>query len=174
MKKSIIASVVALGMIGGTAHAASEVIFSGAVSATTCELAPSVNGSMPANQVITLPVVAPNTTGAAVDFAMKPVNPTAAGCQGLAGKTVSVDWSGVNLGAQGFMPNPGSVADDAVVLLTAKNSTAGNTAITSSNSVADFNADLVTTDGLQFDAKTKGGAKSGNFQSTASFTVAYK
>jgi type 1 fimbria pilin len=175
MKKSIIASVIALGMMGGYAHAASQVIFSGAVSAKTCELAPSVNGSIPANQVVTLATAEPNTEGAATTFVMKPVDPTASGCTGLTGQnTISVGWSGSNLGAQGFKANPGSVASDAVVLLTAKNSKTANTAITASAPSVDFAGDKLTADGLQFDAKTKGGAQSGNFQSTASFTVAYK
>ncbi|TQO04742.1 UNVERIFIED_ORG: hypothetical protein FHU01_4471 [Citrobacter freundii] len=174
MKKSIIASVVALGMIGGTAHAAPEVIFSGAVSTTTCELAPSVNGSMPANQVVTLATVAPNAEGAATTLTLKAVDPNDAGCKGLDDqKTISVGWSGVNLGALGFKANPGSVADDAVVLLTAKNATQ-NAAITASTPSVDFAGGKLAAEGLQFDAKTKGGAKSGNFTSTASFTVAYK
>ncbi|ENW0636919.1 major pilin PefA, partial [Salmonella enterica] len=44
MKKSIIASIIALGVLGGTAHAANEVTFLGSVSATTCDLTTSVNG----------------------------------------------------------------------------------------------------------------------------------
>ncbi|MBJ9214361.1 fimbrial protein [Citrobacter freundii] len=175
MKKSIIASVVVLGMIGGTAHAASEVIFSGAVSAKTCELAPSVNGGVPANQVVTLATAEPNQEGVATTFVMKPVNPTASGCTGLTDQnTISVGWSGSTLGAQGFKANPGSAASDAVVLLTAKNSKTANTPITASAPSVDFAGDKLTTDGLEFDAKTKGGAVAGNFTSTASFTVAYK
>ncbi|TQN75817.1 UNVERIFIED_ORG: hypothetical protein FHU00_4859 [Citrobacter freundii] len=175
MKKSIIASVVALGMIGGTAHAASEVIFNGAVSATTCELAPSVNGNTLPNQVVTLATADLNKEGAATTFSMKPADPTAAGCTGLTDQnTISVGWSGANLGAQGFKANPGSVASDAIVLLTAKNSKTADTVINVSAPSVDFAGDKLATDGLQFEAKTKGGAVAGNFTSTASFTVAYK
>lgn len=175
MKKGIIASVIALGMIGGTAHAASNVIFSGAVSTTTCELAPSVNGSILANQVVTLPTAEPNKTGAVATFAMKAVDPSAAGCTALTdNNTISINWSGSNLGAAGFMANPGSMASDAVVLLTAKNSKVADSVITASASSVDFAGSKLGTDGLKFDAKTKGGALSGNFTSTASFTVSYK
>lgn len=173
MKKSIIASVVALGVMSGYAHA-DQVIFTGAVTANTCQLAPSVNGNTLANQVVALPDVAPGATGNAVNFAMKPSNPAAAGCANLAGKTVSVGWSGAGLSAEGFKANPGSVASDATVLLTAKNSKTANTAINATVSAVEFEADKLTADGLQFEAKAKGGAQAGNFQSTASFTVAYK
>ena len=173
MKKSIIASVIALGMLGGYAHAG-QVIFSGAVTADTCDLVPSVNGSPLPNQVIVLPTVAPGVTGNAVTFAMKPANQAAPGCANLAGKAVTVDWSGSGLGVEGFRADAGSIASDAVVMLTAKNSKTPNTAVNASASTVEFGGDKVTTDGLQFDAKTKGGQQAGNFQSTASFTVAYK
>ncbi|EGG3587708.1 major pilin PefA, partial [Salmonella enterica] len=54
MKKSIIASIIALGVLGGTAHAANEVTFLGSVSATTCDLTTSVNGAAQPNQVVQL------------------------------------------------------------------------------------------------------------------------
>ena len=174
MKKSVIATVLTLGMISGYAHAASDVIFSGAVSAVTCDLAPSVNGNTLPNQVVVLPVAAPNVEGSPATFAMKPVNSAAPGCANMTGKTVSIDWSGAGLNSVGFAANAGSTASDATVLLTAKNSKTPNTAISVSSSTVEFEGDKLSTDGLQFEAKTKGGAQAGNFQSTASFTVAYK
>lgn len=80
MKKSIIASIIALGVLGGTAHAANEVTFLGSVSATTCDLTTSVNGAAQPNQVVQLGTVQANQPGNFVDFAMKPVDPNAQGC----------------------------------------------------------------------------------------------
>lgn len=173
-KAKIVSVIIAAGMIASSAHATSEVIFSGAVSATTCDLVPAVGGNNLPNQVITLSTVAPNQTGEAVEFALIPVDKTSAGCKNLAGKTASIDWSGIGLAAEGFRANPGSIASDATVLLTAKNSKTPNTVINAGASTVDFEASSLSNGGLKFDAKTKGGAQAGNFQSTASFSVAYK
>lgn len=82
MKKSIIASIIALGVLGGTAHAANEVTFLGSVSATTCDLTTSVNGAAQPNQVVQLGTVQAGQEGTAVDFAMKPANPGSRGVSG--------------------------------------------------------------------------------------------
>lgn len=173
MKNSIIASIVALGITGGAAHAAdSTVIFQGAVSATTCDLTPSVGGAYLPDSTISLGTVAPNTEGQAVEFALKASNPQDAACQGLgAQQTATVSWASAKFNATGLSVD-GS-ASDATVLLNSVNAKTP-AAITLSQNSADFTADKVVNDGLKFSAKTKGGAQPGTFTTAASFAVAYK
>ena len=74
MKKSVIASVMALGMASGLAQAAdtpdNEIQFKGNVSTVTCDLAPSVNGSLNPDGVgvIQLGDVKVGGTGKVVSF----------------------------------------------------------------------------------------------------------
>lgn len=172
MKKSIIASIIALGVLGGTAHAANEVTFLGTVSATTCDLTTSVNGAAQPNQVVQLGTVAKGVTGQPVDFAMKPANPTAPGCQNLAQKTATVSWASAALDGEGFGATSGA-AGDAKVLVDSVNSKNPG-AVNANASTVDFDANNLTTDGLKFTAKLKGGQTEGDFKSVASFAVAYK
>lgn len=173
MKKSIIASIIALGVLGGAANAANnEVTFLGAVNATTCDLTTSVNGAAQPNQVVQLGTVAPKGTGDVVDFAMKPADPTAAGCQNLAGKTVTISWASSALGAEGFSATSGA-ADDATVLVNSVNSKAPGV-VNANTHIIDFDGANLTGDGLKFNAQLQGGNKEGDFKSVASFAVAYK
>ncbi len=178
MKKSIIASVIALGLMGGVAHAATSnntVIFHGAVSATTCDITPSQNGQILADSTVYLGTVAPNAEGQAKEFVLKAKDANDAACKALtAQQTATVSWSSAFLNANGLVADPGnSVAGDAQVLLNSVNAKTPG-AITASANTADFTADKVTGEGLKFNAKAKGGATPGTFQTAASFSVAYK
>ncbi|HAP0165806.1 TPA: fimbrial protein [Escherichia coli] len=174
MKKYIIASIVGMGIMSGTvAHAANnEVTFLGTVSATTCDLTTSVNGTTQPNQVVQLGTVAKTAIGNEVNFAMKPADPTAPGCLGMTQKTATITWASAKLDNEGFGATSGT-ATDAKVLVESKNSRTPK-AVNANASVIDFDVDKLTTDGLQFTAKLKGGQIEGDFKSVASFAVAYK
>ncbi|EPI1929319.1 major pilin PefA [Salmonella enterica subsp. enterica serovar Typhimurium] len=172
MKKSIIASIIALGVLGGTAHAANEVTFLGSVSATTCDLTTSVNGAAQPNQVVQLGTVQANQPGNFVDFAMKPVDPNAQGCANLAQKTATVSWASAALDGEGFGATSGTATDAKVLVESVNSKNPG--AVNANASTVNFEGAKLTTDGLQFKAKLKGGATEGDFKSVASFAVAYK
>ncbi|HGB9753169.1 TPA: fimbrial protein [Escherichia coli] len=177
MKKGIIASVVALGLMGGVAHAANSsntVIFHGAVSTTTCDITPSQNGQLLADSTIYLGTVAPNTEGQAKQFVLKAKDANDAACKALtAQQTATVAWASALLNANGLVAEQGSIAGDAQVLLNSVNAKTPG-AITASANTADFTADKVIGEGLKFSATAKGGATPGTFQTAASFSVAYK
>lgn len=178
MKKSIIASVIALGLMCGVSHAANSnntVIFHGAVSAKTCDITPSQNGMLLADSTIYLGTVAPNVEGQAKEFVLKAKNANDAECKALTNaQTATVAWASAFLNADGLVADPSSsVAKDAIVLLNSVNAKASG-AITASANTADFDADKVIGEGLQFSAKAKGGATPGTFQTAASFSVTYK
>ncbi len=174
MKKSIIASIIALGVLGGTAHAANEVTFLGSVSATTCDLTTSVNGAAQPNQVVQLGTVQAGQEGTAVDFAMKPANPGSLGCQGLDTKTVTVSWASAALNADGFGATGGAATDATVLVNNVNAKTNPGAAVNANASTVEFNGADLNTDGLKFQAKLKGGQTVGDFKSVASFAVAYK
>ncbi|WP_088552411.1 fimbrial protein [Escherichia coli] len=177
MKKSIIASVIALGLMGGVAHADSNntVIFQGAVSATTCDLVPSQNGQLLADSTVYLGTVAPGVEGQAKEFVLKAKDSTDATCKGLTDQqTATVSWVSTFLNGDGLIADPdNSEAADAQVLLNSVNAKNPG-AITSSAHTAEFTADKVIGDGLKFSAKAKGGTTVGSFQTAASFSVWYK
>lgn len=177
MKKSIIASVVALGLMGGVAHAANSnntVFFHGSVSTTTCDLSTSQNGQLLADSTVYLGTVAPNAEGQAKEFVLKATNANDAACTALtAQQTATVSWTSDLLNANGLVAGKGSIAGDAQVLLNSVNAKTPG-AITASANTADFTADKVIGEGLKFSAKAKGGATPGTFQTAASFSVAYK
>lgn len=178
MKKSIIASVIALAMMGGIAHAADSqntVIFHGAVSATTCDVAPSQNGHYLADSTVALGTVAPGAEGQATEFVIKAKDPNNQACAGLTSQqTATVSWTSALMNGTGLAADVNnSVATDAQVLLSSVNAKNAG-AITASANTADFEANLLVGDGLKFSAKPKGGNESGTFQTAASFSVAYK
>ncbi|EKN4715480.1 fimbrial protein [Yersinia enterocolitica] len=179
MKKSIIASVIALGLVGGAAHAANnEVQFVGAVTSETCDLQPETSDGGMITNIVNLGSVKVGETGQPVEFALKPVDATAPGCQAIAvpNKTATVSWASPAFTADGLKAISGA-ATDAAVLLTAKNSgAAGNadTVINSSTRSVLFPATQITQDGLTFAAQLKAKNAVGDFQSAASFVVAYK
>lgn len=177
MKKSIIASVIALGMIGGVAHAAGNntVIFHGAVSDTTCDIVPSVNGQVVADSTIALGTVSAGHAGAEKEFVMKAKNVNDPACKALTNQqTATVSWASAFLNGTGLIADAASsTATDAMVLLESKNAKNAG-AITASANIAEFTADKVVGEGLKFAAKAQGGQEKGTFQTSASFSIAYK
>ncbi|EPB5280946.1 fimbrial protein [Escherichia coli] len=177
MKKYIIASIVGMGIMSGTvAHAANnnEVTFLGTVSATTCNLTTSVNGTAQPNQVVQLGTVSASQEGDFVDFSMKPVNPADSGCQNLDSKAVTVTWASATLNASGFGATSGTATDATVLVKNVNAKTNTGAFVTADASTVEFNGSDLKTDGLKFQAKLKGGKTEGDFKSVASFAVAYK
>lgn len=175
MKKNLLAiSALALVVMSSSAMAASnEVTFLGAVTNTTCDLTTTVGGVAQPNGVVQLGTVAPNAEGKTVAFALKAANPADPACAALTSTdTATVSWASSSLGATGFGITSGAAADSLVLVNSLNAKTPG--AINANTSIVDFAADKVLTDGLQFDAKLKGGATIGDFKSVASFAVAYK
>lgn len=177
MKKTIIASILALGIIGvNTAQAAdSEVNFIGAVTAETCDLSPAVGGTTQLSTVVQLGTVAPGENdGTPVNFSLKAANPAASGCANLEDQDVAhVSWTSPAMNAEGLGATAGT-ADDAVVILKTLNAKDAQVTINNTTRAADFEAKKALSDGLQFSAQLKSGQKSGDFQSVAAFAVSYK
>ncbi|ELO4939432.1 fimbrial protein [Escherichia coli] len=188
MKKSIIASVIALGMVSGLAQAAAnEVQFHGRVNTASCDLVPSVDGSLMPNGVgmIELGDVKTGAPGQIVNFAFKPAqnDQNIAACDqlaGTAGKTVDLTWSGDKFGNAGL-----GVIDD-----TAAGAAAGShveiTPVNSTNTSASFvkasgekntfNASVLksgTGEGLKYKAVLRGGNTPGEFNAAATFNMTY-
>lgn len=177
MKKSIIASVIAMGMVSGAAYAADaqtgNVQFSGSVSTETCNIVPEIEGGTVKNTV-ELGTVAPNGTGDYKNFAFKAANPADPACVALAipAKTATVSFASGALNGTGLGITSGT-ATDAYVMLESTNAKS-NVNITLNKKAADFTADKLIADGLKFKAALKGGAKSGSFDSAIAFSMAYK
>lgn len=174
MNKSIIASILALGLVSGMAHAAGqtgEVEFIGVVTQNTCDIVPEVEGSY--SKVVQLGTVAPGVTGDYKPFALKAKDPTQQGCIDFNGKTAKVSWASAGFNADG-LGNISGTATDAIVKLETVNAK-NNAPITSANNLGvEFNgSDLTGGDGFKFKAALKGGAKIGDFRSAAAFTVSY-
>lgn len=172
MKKQLLAvSALALAVMSGSALAANEVQFLGVVTDSTCDLTPSVNGSV--NVLVQLGSVKKGGTGSTVDFALK-ADPTVTGCgtNDLQGKVATIGWNGPFNG-EGLKTQTGA-ATDAVALISSKNAqTTAVQAITQSHLSADFDASILTTDGAQYTAALKGGTAVGDYQSAAAYVVAY-
>ncbi|HGA5440695.1 TPA: fimbrial protein [Salmonella enterica subsp. enterica serovar Eastbourne] len=185
MKKSIIASVIALGMASGVAQAAvNEVQFHGNVTTVSCDLVPSVNGSLDANGpgMIELGDVATGGTGKTVSFVFKPrqdaQNQTACDqIAGVAGKTLDLTWSGIKFGNNGLGALDGSAAADSNVEIKPINSTnAAASFVKASGEKNTFNTSLLqsgTGEGLKYEAVLKAGKTPGDFKTAATFNVTY-
>ncbi|HBC0988745.1 TPA: fimbrial protein [Morganella morganii] len=176
MKKSIIASIIALGMVSGVAHAADaqtgEVLFTGSVTTETCNIVPEIEGSSVKN-TIELGTVAPDGTGDYKNFAFKAANPADPACVALAvpTKTATVSLASGALTGNGLGITSGT-ATDAYVLLESTNAKT-NVNVTLNKKTADFTADKIISDGLKFKAALKGGNKSGSFDSAIAFSMSY-
>lgn len=168
MKKLMIASAIAMSMAAGSAMASQgDVNFFGNVTEVTCDVTPEVGGTV--TDLVQLGTVNQGGTGDEVDLVIKATS--AAGCTQLAGKTASIAWTG-NLTTDGIGAQ-GGLAQDAYVILKPANGN-DDTAITSADYVADFDATKATTDGFKFTAQLKGGNTPGDFQSAAAYAVTYK
>ncbi|HAG4415422.1 TPA: fimbrial protein [Salmonella enterica] len=181
MKKSILATVVALGLVSGMAHAADEVQFVGSVTSTTCEIIPSVNGvnNGAAQEVIQLGAVKVNGQGDAVDFVFKPSAATdnAASCDAMLDTgVVTMTWTGNYFNGNGLGIATGA-AKDARVEIKPVNAKADNgTAILASATSNEFDPAKLKTggEGLKYTAQLFGGATPGDFQTAAKFNFSYK
>ncbi|HAD6864591.1 TPA_asm: fimbrial protein [Salmonella enterica subsp. enterica serovar Typhimurium str. SL1344] len=181
MKKSIIASVVALGLVSGLAQAADkEVQFVGSVTNVTCDIEPSVDGSnsmIPG--LIQLGTVAAGVKGQPVNFTFKPAkdqqNITACDTMQDTG-TAKLTWTSSNFTAKGLTAISGA-ATDAAVEISPTNAKAGNgTMITASATSHDFDPTLLKTGGagLKYQAILAGGTQVGDMHTAAKFNFSYK
>lgn len=181
MKKSILASVIALGMVSGLAQAAgNEVQFVGSVVATTCDLEASGTGSDAGlvKNIIALGQAEKGKGGKEVTFAFKPVNDAAnkTNCQGLApNSTVVITWNSNAFDGQNGLTALSGAASDAFVKVLPLNAKTGNDVpMLTSGSSQEFEAAKLTSDGLQYKAQLVGRQQAGDFQTASKFTVYYK
>ncbi|WP_089576374.1 hypothetical protein [Escherichia coli] len=180
MKKSIITSIIALGLVSGLAQAAEkEIQFVGSVTAVTCDIEPSVDGSdtmMPG--IIQLGTVKINETGRAVDFTFKPsaAADNQANCDAMLDTgTVSLTWTSDKFSNEGLGSFSG-VATDAHVEITPQNAKTQPGFIKASATTHEFAPTLLKTGGvgLQYKAALHGGLVAGDFHSAAKFNFSYK
>ncbi|EGE2290361.1 hypothetical protein [Escherichia coli] len=180
MKKSIIASVVALGLVSGLAQAGEkEIQFVGSVSTVTCDIDPSVDGSstiMPG--VIQLGAVKTGALGTAVDFAFKPsaVSGNQESCDAMLDNgTVSLTWTSDKFTNDGLGAMSGA-ATDAHVEITPRNAKTQASFIKANATTHEFESSTLKTggNGLQYKAALHGGSVAGDFQSAAKFNFSYK
>lgn len=180
MKKSIIASIVALGLVSGMAQAdEKEIQFVGSVTAVTCDIDPSVDGStsiMPG--VIQLGTVKKGETGTAINFSFKPsaTSGNQASCDSMQDNgTVSLTWTGDKFTTDGLGSISGT-ATDAHVQITALNAKSQGDFIKASATTHEFAPSHLKTGGkgLQYKAVLKGGSVAGDFQTAAKFNLTYK
>ncbi|CAD5881985.1 putative fimbrial protein FanC [Escherichia coli] len=182
MKKSILASVIALGMVSGLAQAAgNEVQFVGSVVATTCDLEASGTGSDAGlvKNIIELGQTKINTPGKEVTFVFKPVNDAQnqQNCEQLAGSgsKVVLTWNSNAFDGQNGLGAISGAASDAFVTVQALNAdTNNNVVMLTSGASQEFAAAKLASDGLQYKAQLVGKTQPGDFQTASKFTVHYK
>ena len=183
MKKSILASVIALGMVSGLAQAAgNEVQFVGSVVTTTCDLEASGTGSDAGlvKNIIELGQTPMNTSGKEVTFAFKPVNnaQNQQNCEQLAAgpnSKVVLTWNSNAFDGQNGLGAISGAASDAFVKVQALNAdTNNNVVMLTSGASQEFAAAKLASDGLQYKAQLVGGQQAGDFQTASKFTVYYK
>lgn len=185
MKKSIIASVVALGMVSGLAQAAvNEVQFLGNVTTVSCDLVPSVDGSKNPNGVsqIQLGDVATNATGKTVGFTFKPAGGTQNedACDKFAqaaNSALELTWSGDKFTNNGLGVLDGYAASGSNVQITPVNSTNAQASYIKANGEKHaFNGSVLAKggDGLKYNAVLQAGPTPGAFAAAATFNVTYK
>ena len=189
MKRSMIASIVALGMVSGLASgvaqaAANEVQFHGNVTTVTCDLTPSVDGSLNPNgpALIELGDAKVSGEGKVVSFAFKPSSDAqnVAACDAIAKDTaisgVNLTWTGSKFGSAGLGALDGSAAADSHVEIKPVNSKAQNaTFVKASGETNTFERTVLQQggDGLKYEAKLKAGATPGDFKAAATFNMTY-
>ncbi|HAM4877256.1 TPA: fimbrial protein [Escherichia coli] len=178
MKKSIIASIVALGLVSGLAQAADkEVQFVGSVTTVTCDIDPSVDGSnsmMPG--VIQLGSVKTGEAGTPVDFTFKPSAASQTDCDAMLDNgTVSLTWTSDKFTNDGLGAISGA-ATDAHVEITPQNANGVADFIKANGTTHEFSPTTLKTggDGLKYQAALRGGQVAGDFQSAAKFNFSYK
>lgn len=184
MNKSIIASVVALGMFSGMAQAVdNEVQFHGEVSAATCDLVPSVDGSLnPTGNEIELGDVKINGEGKVVNFAFKPAQTqeNIAACDAMAGtanKTLELTWTSDYFGSEGLGIISGGATGSHVKITPVNDKGQNKTFINASKTKHEFDASVLSSqngEGLKYTARLHAGPDAGEFVSASKFNLTYK
>lgn len=171
MKKIFACSLIALGCMAGTAHAGSgEVRFLGAVTDTTCDLLPEVDGSV--NNLVQLGTAGIDGKAGQKTFKLV-LNPAQPDCAALPDDQVAtIAWGGM-FNEQG-LTNQSGLATDAWVNIKTVNATGTQTDINSTSHAADWTGDTLKATGAEFTAELNGGKIPGDFASAAAFVVAYK
>lgn len=175
MKKLFSLSVLSLALLSGNALAGNgEIRFIGAVTDVTCNLVPSVGGSV--NNTIQLGTASLTTPATAVDFSLK--SDMAADCSALQDDdVVSIAFMGP-LNDAG-LANQSGLATDAIVEIKSVNATAAadNTVVIKQGSdKRAFKGSLFSTAGAagaQFTAQLVGKTEQGDYQSALAFAVSY-
>ncbi|EHI3197143.1 TPA: fimbrial protein [Salmonella enterica subsp. enterica serovar Muenchen] len=176
MKKYAIAlSALSLAVLSGTASASKgDIYFLGAVSDATCDLGVSVGGVV--NNTIQLGTTQVNTESTPVKFELKPVNPTAGGCDSLDNtNNVHITFGAYGLSNEG-LPSQSGQATDAYVKVFSENSSEAadnNIHIKQGSETRKFKGDVIKSDGAKFKASLMGGAEKGDYHSALAFAVTY-
>ncbi|HBA3615017.1 TPA: hypothetical protein J5F84_004894 [Escherichia coli] len=188
MKKTIVASVIALAAVAaGAANAATatgdktagtlDLNFVGTVSAVTCALEPSVDGVKSKNDIQLGQVkLGQGNKGEDIIVAFKPTPDSVTSCTHAGGDGFVMQWSGVGVAfdSNGLKATSG-LADDAYVQIASVNSRTPDTMIASDNQQVVFDNDKVTSgDGLQYKVNLVSGTKVGDMTTTAQVKHWYK
>ncbi|EMD6874493.1 fimbrial protein [Escherichia coli] len=175
MKKLMVASAVAMAMVAGSAMASDnqqdQIQFLGVVTETTCDITSNVDGAV--NNVVQLGTVKKGENGELKNIVLKAKEGT--NCSGLDTKKAIISFQGP-LGDSGLENINGS-AKNATVTLIAKNSSTPDQEVKKGHSNIEFPADLVNSDGYQFQAQLKSdaiGVTAGTFESALAYAVTYQ
>ncbi|ECP5779984.1 hypothetical protein GD490_21930 [Salmonella enterica] len=180
MKRSIIASVISLGLISGYASAGEattgSVEFIGSVTASTCNVdAVPDGGGFNTKSSINLGSVGVGQLGAPKMFSIKATNPAEDGCVALSKmNSATIRMSSGAFTSAGLGITSGS-ARDAFVKLDSTNAK-NNVSVTSAtkDQGVKFEASKLITDGFQFKAALQGGQNKGDFRTATNFTIDYQ
>ncbi|EAA0698994.1 fimbrial protein [Salmonella enterica] len=176
MKKTLVVSAIALGFMGVTSIASAntgEVQFIGAVTDTTCNISPEVDGVM--KSTIQLGTMKTDGTGAQeINFKLVPDT------QACLDKTnASVGWQSAGFDNNGLVNMKGD-ATGAAIELVAVNSTTANEKVTFNNQNIEFGDGTNAIGNFEFKTKlvktfaTGTLATPGTVISSAAYAVAYK
>ncbi|EAB2297763.1 fimbrial protein PefA [Salmonella enterica] len=184
MKKSVLAmSALSLALVSGVATAnvndanlqANNVRFLGAVTATTCNLVPHVNGSV--TNVVHVGTVTAGGTGDAAEFSLKPDGKN--DCSSVVDTNNSANSKTAHIAFMGALTDQGlsnqsGTATDANLEIVATNSTNTTDPITQSDDVRQVLGTTLMKDGATFTATLHGGTAVGDFQSAIAYQVSYQ
>lgn len=181
MKKTIVfLSIISACGVASTTYAANDVIFTGAISSTTCDLEPVIDGGGSAS-MINLGTASPSgATGEDIViapvllFELKPKGIEGACEEVLTGKTATISWASDTFNGEGLGNATGSAKGSSVILQTSLDGvTAPNVAIKAGALSHNYTGEVISKYGAKFSAQLKGGPTSGNFESRAVYTVFY-
>ncbi|MDV7105859.1 hypothetical protein R3X26_15750 [Vibrio sp. TH_r3] len=152
------------------AHASSDTVnFVGVVTSVTCDVSIEVGGVDTPSNIVDLGTIATSSTGSAVEFTI--ISEATTGGECAATKGAEVTWSGPTMTATGFDNSASATATGTTMTLTGKPAT-GDVAITSTTTVVPFTSTEVGT-GMPFEAKMTSSTTPGQFNTTATYSVAY-